>query len=508
VITNRKKSALLGFATDLGGQFLLIAVNFVAIPVILKMTSASLYGFWVTTLSILGFLSLADFGLGVSLTRLVAGRANDENPDRLNRIVSSAFVVFCMIGAALLLLGLSLLPFFPVWFRIPSGEIGEVRIAYAIALFSGAVVLPLTTFSAVISGFQRMAVDNTIRIAMSVAATGLSIVLLLLNFGILALAISGLFQSLSIGAINFAYVRRRLPKVRVRTRLVDRERIRELLTFGGYFQLGRIANTVATSADSLIISSCLGTSLVVPYSITSKLAVTFSNGVASKAPLALFPAISQMFADREYEKLRNIFIRLAQLSTRLAIIAGAFLVFANRSFVSLWVGKEFYGGSALNYVFVFWVLQDTIYRGTTAIVYASGELKGWMYASLLEAAINLAVSVVLVYKIGILGVALGTSIGKIFSTAAYVPYWICRKLDMKVGRFLREGILYPALKSVPGILALSCFLFLAEESVTWWRIVSIAVFLFLGNVLLFEGYGLLTSPGLSFRERLRQVMMY
>lgn len=505
---DRKKSAILGFATDLGGQFIMIAVNFIMIPIILTMTSASLYGFWITTLSILGFLALADFGLGISLTRLVAGHADEEKKENLNQIVSSAFLVFCLIGVVYFSLGLCILPFIPGWFKIPVSEVSDVQVAYCIALFSGAATLPLSTFGAVVSGFQRMAIDNTIRVTMSVASMGISISLLLSHFGLSSLAIAGLFQSVSIGLINFIYIRRRFPYVIVRLRHARWAHVRNLLSFGGYFQLGRIANTVATGADNLVISSCMGASFVAPYSITSKLAVTFSNGIASKPPIALFPAISQMFANQEFDKLRRIYVRLTKYSTRLAIIAGIFLLSANQSFVSLWVGKDLYGGNYLNAVFVFWVIQDTIYRGTTAFVYASGELKNWMYASLFEAILNLGISVILVFKFGLIGVALGTSIGKMFTTAIYIPYWICKKLDLKIWNFFREGILFPAIRSIPGVIMLVCFLFLSPKSLTWGWVMSVGTISLVGNVILFEGYELMKSSDLTLRERLRQMMAY
>lgn len=505
---DRKKSAILGFATDLGGQFLLIAVNFIVIPIILKMTSASLYGFWITTLSILGFLALADFGLGISLTRLVAGNVDEEKKEDLNQVVSSAFFVFCLVGAVYLSLGLCILPFIPGWFKIPAGEVLEVRVAFCIALFSGAVTLPLSTFGAVVSGFQRMAVDNTIRVVMSLAAMGISIVLLLCHFGLPSLAISGLFQSVSIGLINFIYIRRKFSFMTVRPRNVRWAHVRNLLSFGGYFQLGRVANSVATGADNLIISSCMGASFVTPYSITSKLAVTFSNGVASKAPIALFPAISQMFAKKEFDKLQRMFVRLTEYSTRLAIIACVFLILANQSFVSLWVGKDLYGGDYLNAVFCFWVIQDTIYRGTTAFVYASGELKNWMYASLFEAIFNLVISVILVFNWGLIGVALGTSIAKMLTTAFYIPYWICKKLDIRIWKFFREAIFIPAIRSIPGMLMLLCFLLLSPKSITWGWVLSVATISLVSNMIFFEGYELLKPSKLTFRERLRQMMTY
>ena len=97
-----------------------------------------------------------------------------------------------------------------------------------------------------------------------------------------------------------------------------------MLKFGGYFQVGRVANTIALSADNVVIASILGAPYVTPYSITSKLPVLFSVNLANKLPTAVFPAISQMFAEGNINKLQNIFIKLTTLSVRLAVIAAFF----------------------------------------------------------------------------------------------------------------------------------------------------------------------------------------
>ena len=41
------------------------------------------------------------------------------------------------------------------------------------------------------------------------------------------------------------------------------------------------------------------------------------------------------------------------------------------------------------------ILQDTIYRGTTAFIYASGDLRNWTIASIFEAILNVVISIIL-----------------------------------------------------------------------------------------------------------------
>jgi O-antigen/teichoic acid export membrane protein len=496
----------MGFATDMGGQAFLTLANFIAVPFILRFTSSSLYGFWVATLSILGFLALTDLGLGVSLTRLIAGSDPRKNASESSGVVSTAFYSFCLVGLVFLGLGLGMSPYIPGWFKIPAGETKEVITAYTIAIVSGAISLPATTFGSVVIGFQRMAAGNIIRNVFSVAGVGLSIGLLYFNVRLAALPLASLFTVLTVGFGNYVYVRKNYSQIQVRFSLANKSDLKRLFSFGGYFQLGRIANIVASSTDSMVIAATLGASHVTPYAVSSKLATTFNSNIASKLPIAVFPAISQMYAQGETDKVRGSFLRLSEYSTRLAAIGCAVLLLANREFVGLWVGPSYFGGVALNVVFAFWVLQSTLIHGIGVMVHATGDLRNWVFMSLAEAVLNLVLTLLLVKPLGLVGVALGTVIGKTLTTGWYVPYWICGKIGLPVRTFLSKGIFQPALRSMPSILlALSVSVFLAKD-LGWYWLFLIGFAAVVGNFISFEGIHLHRLSNLPWRERIQKVL--
>lgn len=504
---SRSKQAVMGFVTDVGGHGLLTLANFIAVPFILRFTSSSLYGFWVTTLSILGFLALADLGLGISLTRLIAGLdRKEEGGDDIGGVVSTAFYAFCMLGLLFFILGLGMAQYIPGWFKLPPGEAEDVITAYKIAIFSGAISLPMATFGSVVFGYQKMAVGNNIRNVFSVISVGLLICLLFLKVGLVALPLATLFTVVTVGLGNYVYVRRKYPQVRVSLPLANMNDLKQLFSFGGYFQLGRIANIVTSSTDSMVIAAALGASHVTPYAVTSKLATTFNSAIASKPPIAVFPAISQMYAQGEMNKVRGSFIRLSEYSTRLAMIGCAIMLLANQQFVGLWVGPSYFGGVSLNFIFAYWVLQSTLIHGIGVMVHATGDLRNWVFMSLAEVALNLAFTLLLVKPFGVVGVALGTAIGKTLTTGWYVPYWICRKIGLPVRTFLSNGIFQPALRSMPSIvIALSVSIFLAKD-LGWFWLFLIGFAAVATNFISFEGIHLLRLSNLSWRERIQKVL--
>ena len=504
---NRTKFALYGFITDGVGLIFLTIFGFIAAPIILKLTSQSLYGFWVTTISILGYLALTDLGLGMSLTRFVASLAKTKDSNALNSVISTGFFTFCGVGLVFFIVGISISPFIPTWFKIPSKEAEQLLSAYRVAILSGAIALPLSTFSGVVVGFQKMAVINISTNIISIVAIGLSIILLYAGIGLVALPLASLFTVIVNSIFCFYFARRYFPPLNIRFVNFHWEDLKKLVSFGGYFQLGRVANTVALSSDNIVIAGYIGVENVTPYGFTSKLPIMFSVSLASKLPIAIFPAMTEMFANQEMDKLRQTYKRLTFFSVRIALLAAAFIFITNQQFVSLWVGSQYYGGNLLNLVFVLWALLDTVYRGTASIVYASGDMRNLTIAASAEAILNIAISITLVGPFGLAGVALGTLISKALTTGFYTPYWVCHKINLPINNLLKNSIGHPIIRSLPSIGLTFLISFFLPLNLGWYWIILIGLNLGVTNFLMFEGLTLFRPSNEKWPTRLRKLIL-
>ncbi len=479
----------------------------VAIPIIIQLTSQILYGFWLTALSVMAYLGLLDLGLGVSTTRLLSGiHEKPGGESEFNGVLSTGFFSFCGAGLLFLVAGLAMAPYVPGWFKIPAADAGVVTTAYKLAILAGAIGLSLSTFGAIVTATQHMAVSNTIRNVVTLLSLGLSICLLYAGVGLPSLALANLFNFTSQGIAHYFFARRYCPHMNICPSLINRNDFRRLWVFGGYFQLARLANIIAISAGPLVIATFLGAGSVTPYALTSKLATLFSISIASKLGIAVFPALSQMFANGEYGNIRRVFIALIHYSVRLTMVGGIFLAVANRHFVSLWVGPEMFGGIALNAVFVYWVFQDSILRSVGVVVLASGKLRQWAFVAIIEAAITIIASVLLVRFLGLAGVAMGVCIARTLTTV-YIIRWICKELKLLLRLFIWRGMLLPLLRSVLGC---ACVIVLAVltsgESPGWFWLAIVGLLSLSVNVASFEGVRFFHMSNQSWVQRIHQMV--
>ena len=361
---NRWHRALQGFATDLAGTVLVTVAGFVATPIILSLTSQSLYGFWVLTLSIVGYMALLEFGVGMALTRHVASDIESRTPKELNALIATAFSFLSILGAGLFLVGFICSFFVPGWLGVPEGDRQDVVTTFRFALFSAALALPMSAFSSIIVGFNRMALDNTNRTVVGLMSLGLSILLLKMGLGLVSLAVAAALGVATIGLINALICRYMIPQITVGFAGANVPDIRRVLAFGGAFQVGRIANIVALSTDSLVLGLRLGTAAVTPYILTLKLANLLSVNLASKVPIALFPAVSSLYGSGNISGVRSAFAKVLSYSVRLAACSASLVLLVNEEFVTLWVGASNYGGVQLTVAFAVLVFFERPYFNT------------------------------------------------------------------------------------------------------------------------------------------------
>ncbi|MDA7540937.1 oligosaccharide flippase family protein [bacterium] len=498
----RSRKAKLGFASDVGGTLLLTLVGLAMAPLILHYISVEVYGFWLTAVSVIAYLGLVDAGLGLALARTIAAYAGREDVRRVNQVISTAFFSFCAGGLIFALIGLLIAPRVPDWFSIPTENAPDVVRAFRVAIVAGACALPCSIFSGINNGFQRMAFDNLSRTVVALTSLALSVLLLYLNWGLMALAVSTLFQVFATAGLQAIGVLRFQRGLRVSLSYCNRVDLKELVTFGGYFQLARIANTVSLNSDNIVISSILGAHAVTPYVFTAKLATLFSVSLASKLPIAVMPGMAQLYENQNFSRLRTTFCQLTSFAVRLGVCSATVCALGNRDFVILWVGNSQFGGLALSSMFCIWGLQDVFFRGAAGVIFASGRLRGFGFASIIEAALNVSLSLVLVQKYGLVGVALGTVVAKTLTTGWFVPVTICRSINLQLSRYLIDGLIKPAFRCLLGVSVVTVIFIGIGQGYepSWWRLVLLGGAVFGTNILAFEGIQFARDPMAAMRH--------
>ena len=504
---SRKRIAAFGFLYDIGGTAILQFVTFVVTPLYLTLSGSEQYGYWLTIGSILNWLYLSDFGISLAILRSAVAAIESKDASVLNSLIRTGFILFWIAAIVFFIVGISLSGVLINWFDVPDQHRDLFLTTYFLTVVTGGLTFPFSVFGAVVQAYQKIAYHRIVTSATTLLGIGVTVALLLTGQGLVSFSLGMLATVVSAGLLNYLYFRKLVPGFRFFPIRIDRYVSRKLIRFGGYFQIGQLANIVALNTDNIIIASLLTASVVSTYALTSKLAVLFSVTLISKIPSALFPGISQMVEQRNTEGLQRTFLSLFRITLRLGITGALFVFVVNKTFVDNWVGPESYGGDPLNLVWVYIILVDSVIRGISIFVFSFGDLKGWAMASLAETVLNIGLSLILINYYGIVGVAVATAIARSVTVGLYTPTMLSKRLELPFTRVF-GNILDVVVRSLPSLATALIFVFIRIDLNPWVWMAFVGSSLVFANFLCFELPYLLQSDHRSLKERILSLKSY
>ena len=184
----------------------------------------------------------------------------------------------------------------------------------------------------------------------------------------------------------------------------------------------------------------------------------FMLALVSSAFSPLLPAVSSMQSSTTAVRIGDLCIKMTRYCALFLLVLGLPLLFFAYPVLSLWVGKRYAVQSALYLeVLVLCNVVRQLASPYVLVVVATGKQHLATIGAILEALVNVTLSIWLVQRIGAVGVALGTLVGAFVGLGMHllVSIPLTRKaIQMDRSRFLLHGIARPFLVVIPSLLLL------------------------------------------------------
>lgn len=426
-----------------------LITGFVATPYLLRWLGEERFGAFRAASDWFVYLGLLEFGVGGALLALLAKGIGSGDDQAVRDTLAVGIRWYLWITLAIVLVGSGL--------ALSIARLVPVNDALAEDLKRGAFIgilpfllLPFgAPFKALTDSRQRGYWLHALLLLQSLSITGASLVLAALGWGI-----TGQFVALMIGALFFNAPLiwdgfRRFPGL-LRSAVSgppNPEAERNLRQLNTPTLIYNLAGRFSFETDNIIVALMLGPVRVVPLFITQKL-VIMAQGQLTNVGNASWAAMAELHFRGEHELFNQ---RLIQLTSLVAVLGIAGLVpvgLYNEFFVGRWVGAEFYAGS--------WI---TLVVTCNAFARAIVALWGWCFggtartpllvrASVAEALINVVVSVVLTWQLGLIGPVIGTSVGLGAVSLWYLPTLLGRVFGTSV-KHLAGAVAAPLAFAVP-----------------------------------------------------------
>lgn len=461
----RTRRAILGVITNYASALVMAVAGFVLVPIVLHYLGREDYGLWATIGQVLGYLALLDLGMANAVVRRTARMREHGDHDGINRMVSTALALYCLLGFVFLVVGLGLTLLLPRWSAIPPERVRVATTIFVIMVLYGAVSFPLRVASSTLNGYQRMAATNLTNFMANLLSPVLAVVLLVTGFGLIALPLGSVVAGLLAASTAFIILRRVVPDLRVGWRYVSGSEAREIFGWSWQLFLNNIAVAIIYQTDNLVVASGVGLAAVTIYTLTSRLPM-YAMPLIFTLGDSCHPGAFELYEQGKLDRLREVYVRVMRLTAALGMTTAVIALAFNESFMHLWVGAGNFGGITLTAIFVFIMFYRVMMQVASIVVISSGKLKGVVLMSLAEAVLNLILSVWWVRHYGIVGVAMGTAVAGALTSGWYVTLFTARELRMTVLEYLGRGIVPPLLCALPSVVV--AFTLIHFYPVTGW----------------------------------------
>lgn len=416
-----------------------MVVPFFLTPFVVRHLGSVGYGVWILAVSTVGYLNLLDMGLRSAVIRFVSKAQAKGAMHDASAAIHAALWFRLIIAAGVSLVSFLLAAAVPHFFRIPADLMRAAQITTLLCALGVAVTLVAGVFGAVLAAINRF--DLLSYITMGQTLTRACGVLLLLRSGrgLVSLAAWELTVLALIAAVTTVAALVKFPHSRVRPGKPDMSVLRMIWSYSFTTFIFMIAVQIITNTDNLVVGACLSVSVVTFYAIGGSL-TNYACQVSGALSGTFVPMASNLEASGRFERLQTMLIRGSQATLGLALPISAGLFFRGGTFIRLWMGPQYEVVSEHVVRILMIAMYLGIANGTAgSIMMAIEKHKPMTRWAVYEAVLNLILSIVLAKKMGLYGVAWGTSLSMIFTHFSFWPRYVKKILGVPIHRYLWQG---------------------------------------------------------------------
>jgi O-antigen/teichoic acid export membrane protein len=418
---------------------------FFVTPALVRALGDRVFGFWTLVTAFIGYYGLLDLGLTQAAARYLAQALGQGDREELERTAGTAFALFTGIAAAVMALTLVSCWATPLWIRDPA-EAAILRRLLLVLGAAAAIGFPAKVYSGLLTADIRYDIIAGISIARS-ALNGAAIYAAAVSGrGVLTVAAITFAASVLQVAVTYWAFRRCFPGLTVRPRRAERGRARQMLAHGWNTMVCQLGDIMRFRLGTAIVGTYLGAALVTPFSVGARIVEAFVQLVLGVVGMML-PIFSQFEGRGDYGSIRSALLQATKLGTILSTFVGLSVVFYGRAFVERWMGPGFGPAYGVAAILAAGFMLDLPQSPGVQLLYGLSKHRPYALLNVVEGAANVLLSIALVRRFGLYGVALGTAIEFAVFKLLIQPAYVCRPIGLPVRVYMVDTILVTFLKS-------------------------------------------------------------
>ena len=435
-----------------------VAYGLIITPIIVRALDTELYGVWSFLNGLLMYSDLLYIGLGSALIKYVAQYRANGDQVAMNRLISVVAGIYSVLGIVCFAVMLVMSTVVPHAFAVPLSAAAAHAASVTCVLLGVQLFLVFvgSAFAGLLSGHDRYDLVNVVGIStVAIRFVAIPVILAsghnpLFRLAIVTSSVTA-FQTLMLCAIGYRLV----PGLSVRIVRWRRDELRMLYGFGlpSFFIL--LAARLVSFSDTTIVGLMLGASSVAIYALPLQL-MEYARTAVGGFTGVLLPRLTLMTTRGDMASVRDAYLSAVRFACFLTAWLGATLMTVGPSFLNRWVGDAFGGPAQPVLIFLaFAAFGQALSTHAPFGFYQAMHLVSFPAKVLmLEALLNLGLSIWLAPRMGITGVALATALPALLISAVILPRYLCQQLGLPIRTYLVASVLPGALMFIANAFVL------------------------------------------------------
>jgi O-antigen/teichoic acid export membrane protein len=458
-----------------------LILAFFSRKVFLDCLGAEFIGLTGMLMNIMSFLSVAELGIGTSIVYFLYKPLQEDDHQKINEVMSMLAYLYRCIGFVIGGCGLVVSLFFPWWFSHLSVGLPLVYFAFYSFLATSMAGYIFNYRQLLVGANQKQYLVNAYFQTIAIVQSLTQILLAWYYRNLYLWVVVGLVFTI-IGIIVFNIrIRQLYPWLRVSLK-EGRQNLKnypEVLRKTRQIFVQRIKDFILYRSDEILVGTFVSIVQVAFYGnytiITSKL--NFLVNILSDGMNA---GVGNLVAEGNEQNTMKVFWELTAVRFLIVGIVVFGLLLFLQPFVTCWFGAQYRLSDLIVYLLVFNIFIF-LSRGVVEMYISAHGLYSDVWASWIELALNLTVTICLAPFLGIVGILLGKIVSVFFIALFWKPYFLfSRGLHQSVSVYWRGMLPYYLILTLFIGITLLLRYYLIEPQVT--------------SLLRLVGYGLLTYP--------------
>ena len=483
----RTRKSIINTVVALGSQIIIILLGFVSRRVLIYSVGVEYLGINGLMTNILTIFSLAESGIGLAIGFSLYRPLADNDIEKIKSLMKFYKRTYQFLAVSTTIIGLIFYPFLPIFLKENTAP--NVSVIYFLFLFSS-VSSYLWSYKVTLNSSDQNKYLYTI------ANTITQIFVLIIKVFVLYFTQNYiLYLSIDIGTtlvkniIFSAIMDKRYPYLKDKNvKKLDKETKNKLFVNIKSLFYGKLGYILSQCSDNLVISSMVSVTAVGLYSNYTTL-ITSVSGFVTTFSSGVTASMGNLIASESKKTAYEIYKKVDFINFWLYTFSSICLLCLIEPFVKIWLGEEYVLSSGILIVSVLTFYLKGINSGIDIAKSASGLFHPDRFVALIEALINIVISILLASKYGLIGVLIGTLISFIFCSFWTKPYFIYKyvfEMDFKEYVFWEGEKIITCL--IITIIVFFTQYWIQTGNLILTFVIKLVIAVFLSNILLYFRY--------------------